>query len=131
MDTQQVRGELDVAAASISGRAIALVEPVPGTAPGVPVPRAETTIVVADPVGGGEAMRYLLDGNYEPEAFSIDDGDVPDRSAGRDPGVHRVVVLGWPPASAARARAVQDRRNGCPVPPGVDRSRRRCTLYSN
>ncbi len=37
--TQQVRGELDVAVASVSGRAIALVEPVPGAAPGVPVPR--------------------------------------------------------------------------------------------
>jgi hypothetical protein len=93
--TQQVRGVFDVAVASVSGRAIALVEPVPGTAPGVPVPRAETTIVVADPVGDGEAIRFLLDGNYEPEAFSIDDERLflIQYLPAETPAVYRVVVL--------------------------------------
>ncbi|HET6714993.1 MAG TPA: hypothetical protein VFI59_14970 [Actinomycetota bacterium] len=93
--TQQVRGELDVAVASISGRAIALVEPVPGAAPGMPVPRARTTIVVADPAGGLEPMRFRLDGNYEPEAFSIDDERLflIQYLPAETPAVYRVVVL--------------------------------------
>lgn len=95
MGTQQVRGELDVAVASISGRAIALVEPAPGAAPGVPVPRTETTIVVADLVVGDEPMRFRLDGNYEPEAFSIDDGRLfmIQYLPAETPAVYRVVVL--------------------------------------
>ncbi|MGZ8613670.1 MAG: YncE family protein [Actinomycetota bacterium] len=95
MGTQQVRGELDVAVASVSGHAIALVEPVPGAAPGVPVPRTETTIVVADLVVGDEPIRFRLDGNYEPEAFSIDDGRLfmIQYLPAETPAVYRVVVL--------------------------------------
>jgi hypothetical protein len=41
--------------------------------PTIALPRARTTIVVADPTGGRAPRRYELAGNFEPEAFSIDD----------------------------------------------------------
>ena len=89
-----VRGELDVAVASVSGDAVALVEPTPG-APGVPVPRSETPIVVVDPAGGQAPMRFRLDGNYEPESFSIDDERLflIQYLPAETPAVYRVVVL--------------------------------------
>jgi hypothetical protein len=73
--TSRITGaELDVRVASLSGGAVALMEPLPkGVDPWTPVPRARTTIVVADPAGAGEARRYDLTGNFEPEAFSSDD----------------------------------------------------------
>jgi hypothetical protein len=53
------------------------VQPAPGapggSLPGSPVPRAWTPIVVTDPGGGTSPARFRLEGNYEPEAFSIDD----------------------------------------------------------
>jgi len=56
-----------------SGDAVALMEPLPaGWDRAVPVPRSSTTIVVADPTGTAEPMRFELEGNYEPEAFSVD-----------------------------------------------------------
>jgi hypothetical protein len=59
---------------SETGRAVALVEPLPnGWDSSVPVPRAHTTIVVADPNGRRPPVTYDLRGNYEPEAFSTDD----------------------------------------------------------
>lgn len=71
----RIRGELDVRVVSGSGRAAALMEPLPdGRDPWAPIPRSTTTIVVADPTGGAEPRRYVLEGNYEPEAFSSDDG---------------------------------------------------------
>jgi hypothetical protein len=92
--TVSVRGELGVAVASVSGDLIALVEPSPGGA-GVPIPRAETTIIVADPAGMHEPMRFRLDGNYEPEAFSIDDERLflIQYLPAETPAVYRVVVL--------------------------------------
>jgi hypothetical protein len=70
----KLRGRLDVRVASLSGRAVALMAPLP---PGVDttyaLPRAHTTIVVTDPAGDDIARRYRLIGNYEPEAFSVDD----------------------------------------------------------
>jgi hypothetical protein len=94
-----VRGGLELAIASVSGRALALVEPAPGapegSLPGRPMPRAETPIVVADPSGERRPMRFRLEGNYEPEAFSIDD----DRLfliqylPAEAPAVYRVTVL--------------------------------------
>ena len=42
----------------------------PGYDAWTPVPRASTTIVVADPSGGSPASRFRLAGNFEPEAFS-------------------------------------------------------------
>ncbi len=69
-----IRGELDVRAVSDSGRAVALMEPLPdGVDPWTPVPRSHTTIVVADPTGARDPRRYQLRGNYEPEAFSVED----------------------------------------------------------
>lgn len=92
--TVSVRGELDVAVGSVSGDAVALVEPTPG-APGVPVPRSETPIVVVDPAGRQAPMRFRLDGNYEPEAFSIDDERLflIQYLPAETPAVYRVVVL--------------------------------------
>lgn len=70
----RVDGTLDVGVVSESGRAVALVDPLPnGWDPSVPVPRARTTIVVADPNGTRDTVTYDLRGNYEPEAFSTDD----------------------------------------------------------
>ena len=70
----KIRGRLDVRVASLTGRAVALMAPLP---PGVDttyaLPRARTSIVVADPAGDGAARRYRLIGNFEPEAFSVDD----------------------------------------------------------
>ena len=74
ISSTRIRGRLDVRVASLTGRAVALMAPLP---PGVDttytLPRAHTSIVVADPAGDGPARRYRLIGNYEPEAFSIDD----------------------------------------------------------
>ncbi|HYY08761.1 MAG TPA: hypothetical protein VFA25_09200 [Actinomycetota bacterium] len=69
-------GGLEVRVASVSGHAVALMRPLArseGTSTELAMPRARTTIVVADPAGGEAPRRYVLDGNYEPEAFSIDD----------------------------------------------------------
>jgi hypothetical protein len=69
-----VAGDHLLGVVSGSGRAVALVEPLPnGWDPGVPVPRSTTSIVVADPTGASEARTFELRGNYEPEAFSVDD----------------------------------------------------------
>lgn len=70
----RVRGVLDVRVVSGSGRAVALMEPLPeGRDPWAPIPRATTTVIVADPTGETGSRRYVLEGNYEPEAFSTDD----------------------------------------------------------
>jgi hypothetical protein len=67
-------GAFDVRSASLSGRAVAMMAPLAENAdPWVPVPRSHSTIVVADPGLPGRAHTYRLTGNYEPEAFSIDD----------------------------------------------------------
>jgi len=69
-----VEGRLDVRVASLSGEMVALIPPLPrGIDPTIAFPRARTTIVVADPAGERAPRRYALDGNFEPEAFSIDD----------------------------------------------------------
>jgi hypothetical protein len=73
--TTRFRGVLDVRVVSASGRAAALMEPLAeGLDPWTPTPRRRTTIVVADPAGGREPVRHRLRGNFEPEAFSTDDG---------------------------------------------------------
>lgn len=72
--TAEIRGEYRLGVVSGSGRAAALTEPLPkGWDPWTPVPRASTEIVVADPGGDGEFARFTLQGNFEPEAFSVDD----------------------------------------------------------
>ena len=74
ISTTSLRGRLDVRVASLSGRAVALMAPLPLGVDGTyALPRAHTTIVVADPAGDGAARRYRLTGNFEPEAFSVDD----------------------------------------------------------
>lgn len=70
----EIPGRLDVRAASLTGRAVALMAPLPlGVDTTYALPRARTTIVVTDPAGDGAARRYDLIGNFEPEAFSVDD----------------------------------------------------------
>ncbi len=74
ISTASVPGDLEPRIVSESGRAVALTEPMPaGWDPAVPLPRASTTIVVADPTGGREPITLELSGNFEPEAFSSDD----------------------------------------------------------
>jgi hypothetical protein len=74
VSTTRVSGELEPRIVSESGRAVALMRPLPpGWDPAVPLPRARTTIVVADPSGAREPRTFRLEGNFEPEAFSTDD----------------------------------------------------------
>jgi DNA-binding beta-propeller fold protein YncE len=69
-----VDGVLEARAASLSGDAIAMMAPrPPGVEEWTPIPRAHSTIVVADPTGAQSLRRYHLAGNFEPEAFSVDD----------------------------------------------------------
>lgn len=93
--TRSVPGELDVRVASVGGGLVALMAPFP---PGIdawtPVPRAATTIVVADPAGG-EPTTYTLAGNFEPEAFSTDEATLYliEYLPAEDPAVYRVMSL--------------------------------------
>src|SRR5919106_5570805 len=69
----KIPGALSVRVASQDGSRVALMRPLPaGASPWVPEPRASTLIVVADPTGGDDPMRFQLKGNFEPEAFSTD-----------------------------------------------------------
>lgn len=91
-----VAGTMDVRVASISGRAVAMMRPLPrGTDPAVPLPRARTRIVVADPTGEAPARRFVLTGNFEPEAFSVDDGRLflIQHLPAEAPSVYRVTFL--------------------------------------
>jgi len=75
--TSSVQGDYEASAASLSGDSIALTAPRPaGIDDWTPIPRAHTTIVVADPSDGHGLERYRLDGNFEPEAFSVDDDNL-------------------------------------------------------
>jgi hypothetical protein len=74
LSSRTLGGRLAVRAASLSGRAVALMRPLPaGVDTSYALPRTHTTIVVADLAGEGRTRRYRLRGNYEPEAFSVDD----------------------------------------------------------
>jgi hypothetical protein len=74
LSTTTLEGRLDVRVASLTGEAVALMRPLPaGIDPTIAIPRARTTIVVADPAGERTSHRYDLTGNFEPEAFSVDD----------------------------------------------------------
>ena len=67
-------GDLEAWVASISGDAVALMPPGRTSTGGkLAPPHRSTTIVVADPSGERAVRTYHLDGNFEPEAFSIDD----------------------------------------------------------
>ena len=95
----RLAGDLGLAVASVSGNALALVQPAPGapsdSVPGLPVPRAWTPIVVADPSGKTPPDRFRLEGNFEPEAFSIDDERLflIQYLPAEAPAVYRVTVL--------------------------------------
>jgi hypothetical protein len=70
----EIRGGYRLGVVSGSGRAAALTERLPdGWDPWTPLPRATTEIVVADPTGSSEPREFTLKGNFEPEAFSVDD----------------------------------------------------------
>jgi hypothetical protein len=74
LSTTTLEGRLDVRVASLTGEAVALMSPLPaGIDPSIALPRARTTIVVTDPAGENKTRRFELDGNFEPEAFSVDD----------------------------------------------------------
>jgi hypothetical protein len=92
----RIPGSLAVRVASVSGRLVALMEPLDeGLDPWTPVPRSRTTIVVADPTGETEPRRYHLRGNFEPEAFSSDDARLflIQYLPAEAPEVYRVTVL--------------------------------------
>ena len=73
VSTATLRGDLDVRVASQGGERVALMAPLPaGVSPWTPRPRASTNVVVADPTGSTKTMRFHLQGNFEPEAFSAD-----------------------------------------------------------
>ena len=75
VSTTQLDGRLDIRAASLSGDVVALLRPLPpGVDPAYALPRTHTTIVIANPTGEEPPRRYRLRGNFEPEAFSVDDG---------------------------------------------------------
>lgn len=95
-ESSRVPGHLAVRAVSESGDEVALMAPLPlGWDPWTPRPRSGTTIVVADPSGTLEPKTFHLSGNFEPEAFSTDDGRLfmiqylPPEA----PSVYRVTVL--------------------------------------
>jgi outer membrane protein assembly factor BamB len=69
-----VPGDLAIRVVSGDGTRAALMAPLPeGSDPWTPVPRATTRIDVVDPSGGGRVRRFVLNGDFEPEAFSTDD----------------------------------------------------------
>jgi hypothetical protein len=66
--------DLEARVASISGEAVALMPPGRASTGGkLAPPHRSTTIVVADPSGERSVRTFRLDGNFEPEAFSVDD----------------------------------------------------------
>ena len=94
--TVRLDGTLDVRVVAESGRAVALMDPLPdGWDPEVPLPRSRTPIVVADPTGVMEPRTYDLRGNFEPEAFSTDDRRLfmIQHLPAEAPTVYRVTVL--------------------------------------
>jgi hypothetical protein len=94
--TVRLDGTLDVRVVAESGRAVALMDPLPdGWDPEVPIPRSRTPIVVADPTGVMEPRTYDLRGNFEPEAFSTDDRRLfmIQHLPAEAPTVYRVTVL--------------------------------------
>jgi hypothetical protein len=93
--TTTVEGRYEVGVASLSGAAVALLAPGLATGGELAAPRRTTTIVVADPTGDERARTLRLDGNYEPEAFSVDDRRLflIQYLPATDPTVYRVMFL--------------------------------------
>jgi hypothetical protein len=96
LSTVTIPGELEARIVSESGRAVAMMEPLPeGWDPAVPFPRARTRIVVADPTGERETISMNLRGNFEPEAFSTNDDQLflIQHLPAETPSAYRVTVL--------------------------------------
>lgn len=96
LSTVTIPGELEARIVSESGRAVAMMEPLPeGWDPAVPFPRARTRIVVADPTGERETISLNLRGNFEPEAFSTNDDQLflIQHLPAETPTAYRVTVL--------------------------------------
>jgi hypothetical protein len=96
LSTATIPGELEARIVSESGRAVAMMEPLPkGWDPAVPFPRARTRIVVADPTGERETISLNLRGNFEPEAFSTNDDQLflIQHLPAETPSAYRVTVL--------------------------------------
>jgi hypothetical protein len=94
--SSRVDGRLDPRILSESGEAVALMDPLPaGWDPSVPLPRSSTRIVVADPSGASDPRTFDLTGNFEPEAFSSDDGSLflLQHLPAETPSAYRVTVL--------------------------------------
>jgi hypothetical protein len=90
-----VDGRFEVGVASLSGAAVALLPPGSATGGELAAPRRSTTIVVADTTGAEPPRTLRLDGNYEPEAFSVDDRRLflIQYLPAMDPTVYRVMFL--------------------------------------
>jgi hypothetical protein len=74
LSTAPFPGALDVRVASLSGRLIAMTARLASTVdPWAPSPRSTSTILVTDARASSPMRTYRLAGNYEPEAFSVDD----------------------------------------------------------
>jgi outer membrane protein assembly factor BamB len=72
-----VPADLAIRVVSGDGTRAALMAPIPeGSDPWTPVPRATTRIDVVDPSGADRVRRFVLNGNFEPEAFSTDDAEL-------------------------------------------------------
>ncbi len=72
-----LNADLAVRVASESGHAVAMTEPLRSEqGRWIAAPTSTTTIVVADPLGETAPRTYALTGNFEPEAFSVDDGQL-------------------------------------------------------
>jgi hypothetical protein len=74
--TAALAGRLWPRVAALDGRTVALTDATGGaaTGPSAPYPppgRSETTLVLADPWGQRPPQIVRLEGNYEPEAFSL------------------------------------------------------------
>jgi len=96
LSTATIPGEFEARIVSESGRAVAMMEPLPeGWDPAVPFPRARTRIVVADPTGERETISLNLRGNFEPEAFSTNDDQLflIQHLPAETPTAYRVTVL--------------------------------------
>lgn len=69
---REVAGDFRLAVVSPNGLRVALVEAPSAASPFETVDRQQTTIVVLNPLSSTESARFVLDGNLEPEAFSLD-----------------------------------------------------------
>jgi PQQ-like domain len=96
VSSMRIPGRLDVRVVSADGSRVAMVEPLArGYDPWTPVPRSTTTLVVADPSGDDETLRYRLHGNFEPEAFSTSGSELflIQYLPAEAPAVYRVTLL--------------------------------------